>query len=92
MRVHHSAVRISLQQHYDRTQNRYRMVTSDMGKAARWLLQGRKMNSTIRLSVVVPLFNECENVPHLVSAVRSALGAGQDWELVLVDDGSTDCT
>ena len=50
------------------------------------------MNSTIQLSVVVPLYDECENVPHLVSAVESALGDGQAWELVLVDDGSTDCT
>lgn len=81
-----------MQQRYVRPQNRYEMVASDMGKAARWLLQGQQMNSMIRLSVVVPLFNECENVPHLVGAVRSALGAGQDWELVLVDDGSTDCT
>jgi len=63
-----------------------------MVEAARWLLYGKQMNSTIRLSVVVPLFNECENVPHLVGAVRSALGDGQAWELVLVDDGSSDCT
>ncbi|MCL7982702.1 MAG: glycosyltransferase family 2 protein, partial [marine benthic group bacterium] len=50
------------------------------------------MNSEIRLSVVVPLFNERENVPHLVRAVREALGEGHDWELLLVDDGSTDGT
>ena len=50
------------------------------------------MNSEIRLSVVVPLYNERENVPHLVRAVREALGEGDDWELLLVDDGSTDDT
>ncbi|MCL7978600.1 MAG: glycosyltransferase family 2 protein [marine benthic group bacterium] len=50
------------------------------------------MNSEIRLSVVVPLFNERENVPHLVCAVQEALGEGHDWELLLVDDGSTDGT
>jgi glycosyltransferase involved in cell wall biosynthesis len=50
------------------------------------------MNSEIRLSVIVPLFNERENVPHLVRAVREVLGEGEDWELLLVDDGSTDGT
>ena len=50
------------------------------------------MNSAIRLSIVVPLFDECENVPYLVGAVQSALGDGREWELVLVDDGSSDCT
>src|SRR5512146_453153 len=41
------------------------------------------------LSVVVPVFNEEENVPLLAAAVRDALGDGS-WELLLVDDGSTD--
>lgn len=44
-----------------------------------------------RLSVVVPLFNEEENVAPLVRAVREAL-EGHDWELLLVDDGSRDDT
>jgi glycosyltransferase involved in cell wall biosynthesis len=43
------------------------------------------------LSVVVPVKNEAANVPRLVDAVRNAL-AGQTWELVVVDDGSTDDT
>lgn len=42
------------------------------------------------LSVVVPVFNEEENVPLLVAAVREALGDGDFWELLLVDDGSSD--
>ncbi|MDH4132476.1 MAG: glycosyltransferase family 2 protein [Gemmatimonadota bacterium] len=45
-----------------------------------------------RISVVVPLYNEEESVPPLVTAVRDALGPGSDWELVLVDDGSRDRT
>jgi glycosyltransferase involved in cell wall biosynthesis len=45
-----------------------------------------------RLSVVVPLFNEEESVGRLIESVRGALGAGPDWELVLVDDGSRDAT
>lgn len=46
----------------------------------------------IQLSVVVPLYNEEENVPHLVAAVREALADHPSWELLLVDDGSGDGT
>jgi len=45
------------------------------------------------LSIVAPLYNEEESVPPLVSAVRDAMrGWREDWELVLVDDGSRDAT
>ncbi len=45
------------------------------------------------ISVVVPAFNEVECVPVLVAELRAALEAtGRAWELVLVDDGSTDGT
>lgn len=43
-------------------------------------------------SVVVPLFDEEPCVAPLVAAVRAALGDGDDWELLLVDDGSRDGT
>lgn len=43
------------------------------------------------LSLVIPIMNEEENVSHLIEAVRGALN-GIDYELVLVDDGSTDNT
>jgi len=47
--------------------------------------------SGIYLSVVVPAYNEQENLPRLVAEVESALkSAGKAWELVLVNDGSTD--
>ena len=42
------------------------------------------------LSIVVPVFNEAENIGPLVEAVRTALGDELTWELLLVDDGSTD--
>jgi glycosyltransferase involved in cell wall biosynthesis len=43
------------------------------------------------LSVVVPVYNEIESIDPLVERVRGALdGAEIDWELVLIDDGSTD--
>ena len=41
------------------------------------------------VSVVIPVFNEEENVPILQSELRAAL-AGLDYEIVFVDDGSTD--
>jgi len=41
------------------------------------------------VSVVVPVFNEQENLPILQSELRSALG-GLDHEIIFVDDGSTD--
>jgi glycosyltransferase involved in cell wall biosynthesis len=43
------------------------------------------------ISVVVPLFNEEENVPILQAELTAALGAF-DYEIVFVDDGSRDGT
>ena len=43
------------------------------------------------LSVVIPVMNEEDNVQPLLQAVRTAL-TGLDYEIVLVDDGSTDAT
>ncbi|WP_344977954.1 glycosyltransferase family 2 protein [Compostibacter hankyongensis] len=45
----------------------------------------------MKLSVVITLFNEAENVVLLLERVKTAM-AGQDYELVLVDDGSRDQT
>ncbi len=42
------------------------------------------------LSVVVPVYNEFENIPLLYDEVISALKDISDWELILVDDGSKD--
>lgn len=44
------------------------------------------------LSVVVPVFNEVESLRPLVDQVKESLDGGLDrpWELVLVDDASTD--
>ena len=43
------------------------------------------------LSVVVPVYNEYENIPLLYDAVYDALkDLNKDWELILVNDGSKD--
>ena len=43
------------------------------------------------VSVVVPLYNEEENVPILQAELTSALG-DLDYEIIFVDDGSSDAT
>ena len=48
---------------------------------------------TPALSLVVPAYNEEENLPELVAQIRAALDpVERDWELLLVDDASTDGT
>jgi glycosyltransferase involved in cell wall biosynthesis len=47
--------------------------------------------SSPAVSVIVPLFNEEQNVPILQSELREAL-KGVDHEIILVDDGSADHT
>jgi dolichol-phosphate mannosyltransferase len=43
------------------------------------------------ISVVVPIFNEQENLPELRKRMAAALDStGDEWELVLVNDGSRD--
>ncbi len=45
----------------------------------------------MKLSVVIPVMNEEENIEPLFKALREAL-EGYDYELIFVDDGSTDQT
>ncbi len=43
------------------------------------------------LSIVIPVYNEEESLPHLHKAVRTALeGFQRSWEVIYVDDGSKD--
>ncbi|MBX7209652.1 MAG: glycosyltransferase family 2 protein [Verrucomicrobiaceae bacterium] len=49
------------------------------------------MSATPAISVVVPLYNEEDNVAELQAQIERAL-AGREYELVLVDDGSSDQT
>jgi polyisoprenyl-phosphate glycosyltransferase len=44
-----------------------------------------------RLSIVAPVFNERESLPEFYRRLRAVMeGIGEPWELILVDDGSTD--
>jgi len=44
------------------------------------------------LSVVIPVRNEAANVAPLIAEIRAALDGRLDYEIVMVDDGSTDAT
>ncbi len=44
-----------------------------------------------RFSIIAPVYNEVEVLPELYRRVQEVMdGLGEPWELVLVDDGSTD--
>jgi len=47
--------------------------------------------SEINFSVAVPVYNEIESLPELYNRVKAVLDdLGEPWELILIDDGSTD--
>jgi dolichol-phosphate mannosyltransferase len=46
----------------------------------------------MELSVVIPVKNEAENIAPLVAEIRAALEGGAPFEIIYVDDGSTDGT
>lgn len=46
----------------------------------------------MKISVVVPVHNETDNVKTLISEIHQALYTLNDYEMIFVDDGSTDDT
>ena len=51
----------------------------------------RKEVGRIKLSIIVPVYNEVESLQLLYGAIeKSVSGLDADWELILVDDGSKD--
>lgn len=52
-----------------------------------------KSDSSIQFSIVVPFFNEQENIPPLYMKLTEVMdGIGEPYELIFVDDGSKDNT
>src|SRR5215469_1587967 len=45
----------------------------------------------MRISIVVPVYNEAENLGPLLHQIGEAL-RGEDWEIIFVNDGSADGT
>jgi glycosyltransferase involved in cell wall biosynthesis len=48
------------------------------------------MAESLDISVIVPVFNEADNLDELYTQLVAALEGGRRFELVFVDDGSTD--
>lgn len=57
------------------------------------MMDSANQSNTPAISVIVPLYNEEENVERLVEAIRGVLeDMSSSYELLLVDDGSSDST
>ena len=45
----------------------------------------------VKYSIIAPIYNEIDNIPSLYQRVKEVMdSSGESWELILVDDGSTD--
>jgi glycosyltransferase involved in cell wall biosynthesis len=63
-----------------------------IGRPAGERTRGVNSESPAQVSIVVPLFNEEENVPLLHERLQKAVAPLGGYEIVYVDDGSTDGT
>mgnify|MGYP002392959728 FL=1 len=55
------------------------------------IADGKEWSRTAMISLVIPVFNEEENLPLLINRVRTVMTRmKRSWELILVDDGSWD--
>jgi len=45
----------------------------------------------VTYSIIAPIYNEIDNLPELYRRIKEVMNSsGESWELILVDDGSTD--
>ena len=44
----------------------------------------------MNISVVIPIFNELESLPELKSELIQNLKIYKNWEVIFIDDGSSD--
>src|SRR5687768_17304302 len=48
-------------------------------------------NMSITYSIIAPIYNEFDNLPELYKRIKEVMDSTREpWELILVDDGSTD--
>jgi polyisoprenyl-phosphate glycosyltransferase len=60
-------------------------------QALRWPADGGEGTPTPEVSVVIPIYNEVENIPELHARIAHVLTAAKlPFELIMVNDGSTD--
>ena len=59
-----------------------------------WTLIGESMTAAepLELSVVIPVKNEAGNAGPLAAEIHAVLAGGRTYEIIFVDDGSTDTT
>lgn len=63
------------------------MVTSKLGDSQSKLFK----DNELAVSIVVPIYNEVESIPHLIEAIAQIMGDNHlSYEIICVDDGSTD--
>lgn len=55
-------------------------------------MDNRHLQERPALSVVIPFYNEQDNVAVLLAEIDAALAPALDYEMIAVDDGSTDAT
>ena len=65
--------------------------TDHQERLSRNIAQDNRILPGVKLSVVVPTFNENENIVELVRRIAKAL-RGRSWEVIFVDDDSPDGT
>ncbi|MEO0128402.1 MAG: glycosyltransferase family 2 protein [candidate division WOR-3 bacterium] len=46
----------------------------------------------MKIGIIVPAYNEVENIPYLVSMFDEFIKKHRDYEVIFIDDGSTDST
>ena len=46
----------------------------------------------MNVSTVIPVFNEIESLPELVNELNDNLIQYENWEVIFIDDGSSDGT
>lgn len=63
----------------------------DMGYTTRMLSNEQETRTAATVSVVVPIYNERENIPLLYRSLNAVLPSlGREYEIVFVNDGSSD--
>ncbi len=73
------------------------MIFAEIAENARFFVETGEVCYTppglaMDLSIVIPVRNEAPNIAPLVAEIRAALDGGHDYEIVYVDDGSSDGT
>jgi len=54
--------------------------------------EGRSVMSKPYLSIILPAYNEEERLPQTLARIISYFAGREDYEIIIVDDGSTDAT